>query len=159
MLIAAGGMLFLSLHTSASAQQPVAGGPEASLAALDARQKVLVATADIDALAALAAPDLVINAPTNRILRRDQFLAMMRSGQIKAEAFERSVESVTIHGDVGIVMGNEVFTPTAASELGRTYGIRPLRRRYTNIYVREHGQWKWVARHANVVSGQAADAR
>lgn len=72
-----------------------------------------------------------MNAPTNRIVSCDQFLAIMRSGQIGAEAFERSVERVTIHGDVGSVMGNEVSTPTAESELGRTYGIRPLRRRYT----------------------------
>lgn len=154
--VAAGGALFLALLSSASAQQPRSGSPEAKLAALDARQKEMVATADVDGLAALSAPDLTINAPTNRVLSHNQFLAMMRSGQIGAEAFERTVETVSIHGEVGIVMGSEVFTPTAESELGRTYGARPLKRRYTNIYVLDHGQWKWLARHANVVLGPAA---
>ena len=37
------------------------------------------------------------------------------------------------------------------SELGKTYGARPLKRRYTNIYTKENGQWLWLARHANVV--------
>lgn len=124
---------------------------ETALAALDARQKDLVARADVDALAALSAPGLRINAPTGRVLTREQFLAMMRDGRIGAEAFTRTVESVARTGDVGVVMGSEVFTPTPGSELGRTYGVRPLKRRYTNVYLREADGWKWLARHANVV--------
>ncbi|SDA35813.1 protein of unknown function [Sphingomonas sp. NFR15] len=119
----------------------------------------MVARADVKGLAELSARELTINAPTNRILSHNQFLAMMRSGQIGAEAFERTVESVTVVGDVGVVMGNEIFTPTAASELGRTYGAVPLKRRYTNIYRKYDGQWKWLARHANVVPGPKTDIR
>ena len=112
----------------------------------------MVAKADVRGLAALSAPGLTINAPTGRVLTRKQFLAMMRNGQIGAENFERKVESVTVAGNVGVVMGSEVFTSTAESELGRTYGAIPLKRRYTNIFVRDHGAWRWFARHANVVS-------
>lgn len=130
--------------------------PEASLALLDAKQKEMVAKADIDGLAALSADGLTINAPTNRVLTREQFLTMMRNGKIGAETFDRTVESVTISADVGVVMGSEVFTPTADSELGRMYGVRPLKRRYTNIYQRERDKWKWLARHANVVQEPAA---
>jgi hypothetical protein len=129
--------------------------PVAMLTELDARQKDMVARADLNGLADLAHPDLRINAPTNRVLTRDQFLAMMRNGQIGAEAFERTAESVTVSGHVGVVMGNEIFTPTAASELGRTYGVRPLTRRYTNVYVLDGGRWKWLARQANVVPDAA----
>lgn len=139
---------------------PAAAQPEhdaiekAALAKLDLAQKDMVAKADVARLAALAASGLTINAPTNRVLTREQFLAMMRNGQIGAEDFERKVESVTVSGDVGVVMGSEIFTPTANSELGRTYGAVPLKRRYTNIYIRDHGVWKWLARHANVVAGR-----
>lgn len=150
---AATAALLLCLVSPAFAVPPRDGTPEAKLAAIDARQKAMVASGDSSGLAALASPDLKINPPSNRILSHDQFLAMMRNGQIGAEAFERSVEDVSIHGDVGVVMGGEVFTPTAESELGKTYGVRPLKRRYTNIYVRDSGQWKWLARHANIVAG------
>ena len=159
LLFVAGGSLFLLLVSSASAQLPSAGSPEARLATLDAMQKELVANGDVNGLADISASDLTINAPTNRVLSHDQFFAMMRSGQIGAERFERTVESVTIRGNVGVVMGRELFTPTAKSELGRTYGARPLNRRYTNIYVRNRGEWKWLARHANVVLEPTAVAR
>ena len=52
------------------------------LTALDERQKTMVANTDVEGLASLACPDLMINAPTNRILTRDQFLAMIKGGQI-----------------------------------------------------------------------------
>ncbi len=143
----------LLLMSPATAQAVAGDGAEAKLAALDAKQKEMVASADVAGLSDLSAPGLRINAPTNRVLSREQFLEMMRNGQIGAEAFERTVESVSVHGNVGVVMGHELFTPTAGSELGKTYGAKPLKRRYTNIYVLEDGQWKWLARHANVVGG------
>lgn len=124
---------------------------EAALARLDMAQKDMVAQADVAKLAALSAPELTINAPTGRVLSREEFLAMMRDGRIGAEEFDRTIERVRVSGDTGVVMGSELFTPTAASELGRTYGTAPLRRRYTNIYQRHHGRWYWLARHANVV--------
>lgn len=144
----------VTLTSPAASQSTGADSGEAALSRLDLRQKDMVAKADVAGLAALAAPGLTINAPTGRVLTREAFLAMMRNGQIGAEDFERQVESVTVSGDVGVVMGNEVFTPTANSELGRTYGAVPLKRRYTNIYIRDHGAWRWFARHANVVASK-----
>jgi hypothetical protein len=139
------------LSVPALGQTVPLAGPQAALARLDMQQKTMVGRADIEGLAALSAPELTINAPTGRILTRAQFLAMMRDGRIGAEDFERTVESVEVSGDVGIVMGREVFTPTPKSELGKTYGAVPLNRRYTNVYKLDHGHWFWLARHANVV--------
>lgn len=143
--------LTILLAAPAAAQSLPPGKEEAALAKVDLAQKEMVAKADVARLAALAAPGLTINAPTNRVLTREPFLAMMRDGRIGAEDFTRTIERVTVDGDVGIVMGSEVFTPTAASELGRTYGAVPLKRRYTNVYRRDRDGWKWLARHANVV--------
>ncbi|WP_159865986.1 nuclear transport factor 2 family protein [Novosphingobium sp. 9U] len=146
-------ILFGAVTSAPSAARPgTADSSEAALAKLDLEQKDMVAKADVTRLAALSAPGLTINAPTNRVLTREQFLEMMRSGQIGAENFDRTVESVKVSGDVGVVMGSEIFTPTPQSELGRTYGVVPLKRRYTNIYIKDHGSWLWFARHANVVA-------
>ena len=54
-------------------------------------------------------------------------------------------------------MGREPFTPKPASELGRTYGPKPLQRRYTNVYVWEHGRWKWLARQMKIAPRQRAE--
>lgn len=127
-LTALGSMTLLAatmLSPSGAIAQGDAG--KAALTKLDLEQKAMVAKADVEGLTALSAPELTINAPTGRVLTRDQFLAMMRNGQIGAEQFERTVESVTLSGDTGVVMGSEVFTPTAQSELGRTYGAVPLK--------------------------------
>lgn len=151
--------LVLILSPPSLAETPPLKVTEAALARLDMQQRTMVARADVNALDALSAPGLTINAPTGRVLTRAQFLAMMRDGRIGAEDFDRTIESVTVDGDVGVVMGREVFTPTPQSELGRTYGAVPLDRRYTNIYRREGGKWRWFARHANVVVKKAADVR
>ena len=124
---------------------------DASLRTVDESQRRMVAAGDAAGLEQLAHPGLQINAPTGRVLGREQFLSMMRGGQIKAEQFDRVAETVTVTGRNGVVMGRETFTPpTAASDLGRTYGVVPLQRRYTNVYLLEDGRWRWLARHANV---------
>jgi len=124
---------------------------KASVLSVDDRQRAMVATADLAGLEKLAHPDLRINAPGGRVLTREQFLKNMRSGEIAAEAFQRTVEDVKISGNVAVIMGRETFTPTASSELGRNFGAKPLQRRYTNIYLWEQGRWFWLARHANVL--------
>lgn len=151
--------LVLTLSAPSLADTQSLTAAEAALAKLDMQQKAMVARADVNALDALSSPELTINAPTGRVLTRAQFLAMMRDGRIGAEDFDRTIESVTVDGDVGVVMGREVFTPTPQSELGRTYGAVPLDRRYTNVYRREGGKWRWFARHANVVAKKAVDVR
>ena len=123
--------------------------------AVDEQQRAMVAHSDVAGLEALAHPDLRINAPGGHVLTRDQFLANMRSGEIAAEAFERTAEDVSISGDVAVVMGHETFTPAANSELGRMFGVKPLQRRYTNIYVWKHGHWRWLARQASIVPNAA----
>ena len=145
--------LLIGSLAAACATLSVPDNAEQEIAALDERQKQMVSAADVDALAALAHPDLRINAPTGRVLTREEFLAMMRDGRIKAEQFERVAESVTVSGPYAAVMGRETFTPSPDSELGQMYGAAPLQRRYTN-YVWEHGAWKWLTRHANVVEAR-----
>ena len=88
-----------------------ASSGEASVLAVDEQQRAMVATGDVPGLERLAHANLRINAPGGRVLTREQFLANMRSGEIAAEAFERTAEDVSISGNIAIVMGRETFTP------------------------------------------------
>jgi len=123
----------------------------ASVLAVDEQQRAMVAAADVSGLTRLAHPNLRINAPGGRVLSREQFLANMRSGEIAAEGFERTAEDVSISGNIAVVMGREIFTPVASSELGRKFGAKPLQRRYTNVYVWQRGRWLWLARQASLL--------
>ena len=148
------GFLCISLLVAAGCASVPAYHSRAAVLAVDEQQRAMVAAADVSGLQRLAHPNLRINAPGGRVLTREQFLANMRSGEIAAEAFERTAEDVSVSGNVAVVMGREVFTPVASSELGRIFGVKPLQRRYTNVYVWQQGRWLWLARQANVVAGR-----
>jgi len=139
------------LLLAACSTMPTGEAGDEAILAIDEQQRAMVAAGDVGGLARLAHSKLRINAPGGRVLSREQFLANMRSGQIAAERFERTPEDVTVSGRTAVVMGREVFTPVATSELGRSFGNRPLQRRYTNVYVWEGGRWRWISRHANVL--------
>lgn len=146
-------LLCLPFAAAAACATVTAPASRADVLAIDEQQRAMVAAADVAGLGRLAHANLRINAPGGRVLTREQFLANMRSGEIAAEGFERTAEDVSLSGNIAVVMGRETFTPKAGSELARTFGARPLQRRYTNVYVLEGGRWRWLARHANVVPG------
>jgi hypothetical protein len=122
----------------------------------DARQRDAVASVDLAGIREIAHPNLRVNAPNNRILTREDLVRMVESGEIRNEVFERVPETVTVTGDVAVVMGRETVLPGENSEQARMYGAgRRLERRYTNVYLRTDGVWKHLARHANIVPPQA----
>lgn len=96
-------------------------------------------------------PNYIINAPSNRILRKEQLVSMLTNGQIASESFERTIEATSITGNVGIVIGRETVTPAANSQLGKQFGSRPLQRRFTNVFLWEEREWRFLARQATVL--------
>jgi hypothetical protein len=136
----------------AAAPAVVARSPEeAALLVADERQHEAVASVDLAAIPEIAHPNLRVNAPNNRVLTREDLIRMVGSGEIRNEVFERTPETLIVTGDVGVVMGREVVFPSAASEQSRMYGQKTLSRRYTNVYLREAGIWRHIARHANII--------
>jgi hypothetical protein len=146
----------LPVALAACATVPAVPGHD-SVRAVDEAQRAMVAAADVAGLDRLTHPNLRINAPGGRVLTREIFFANMASGEIAAEGFERTAEEISISGNVAVVMGREIFTPRPGSELARSFGARPLNRRYSNVYIWQGGRWRWLARHANVVPGPAGN--
>ena len=152
-LMMTAGLVWLCTGCTAMAQGPARTAEETSLLAADARQLTAVATADVTAIENLSHPNLRVHAPNTRILTKEEFVRVVGSGQIRDEVAERIPESVTITGDVGVVMGREVTVLPADSEQARSLGTTRINRRYTNVYLRVNGVWRHLARHANNVSG------
>jgi len=147
-------VLFAVLAATAIAAVPAPAArsaDERALLAADERQRLAVGSADIAAIEAISDANLRVNAPSNHILTREDLMRMVASGEIRNEVFERTLEDLVITGDVGVVMGHEVVVPGANSEQARMYGVRTLRRRYTNVYIRSGGTWRHLARHANII--------
>lgn len=125
---------------------------ETSLRQADAEQMRIIVEEDAKAQQSFMHPHYMINAPSNRVLRKMELVEMLAAGQMASESFDRTIEATSITGDVGIVMGLEIVTPTAKSALGRKFGGQALTRRFTNVFLWERTRWRFLARQATVVA-------
>jgi ketosteroid isomerase-like protein len=115
---------------------------------LEEKERQATLTKDTTTLLRLWSSDFTVNAPMNRVVppgktTLDRPVITMRS----YDTFERNVEHVFIKGTVAFSMGNETVVAKAANGgPGKT-----IKRRYTNIWMKENNVWKLTARHANVI--------
>jgi ketosteroid isomerase-like protein len=114
---------------------------------LDDQMRVAVLKQDQPALERLLSDEFTVNAPSSQVVvgRRAVLALIQRSPR---ESFERKIEYIRIDGDFGIIMGAEAVQPTGDAPLaGQT-----AQRRFTNIWKKEAGTWRMIARHANVIT-------
>jgi len=130
-----------------------AGGDsdEAIVQSLDEQERAAILSRDRAALERLLSDQFTVNSPTNRVgMGRDAVLALIEQGVIHYSSFERKTEFLRVEGDLGIVMGSETVQPIGdAPSAGKT-----VQRRFTNIWRKEAGTWRMIARHANVIPSQ-----
>ncbi len=123
-----------------------------SLRQADAMQMRIIVEEDAKAQQDFMHPNYIINAPSNRVMRKEQLVTMLAKGQMASESFERTIEATSITGNIGIVMGRETVIPAKDSQLGRQFGSKALARRFTNIFLWERGKWSFLARQATVAA-------
>ena len=91
--------------------------------------------------------DFVVNNPENLVVfpgKTTLDRPVLRNARF---AFTREVEQVVVKGEVVFSMGNETVIPLSDNNVtGNT-----IKRRYTNIWMKDNGTWRLVARHANVI--------
>ena len=114
---------------------------------LDQKNAYIVAHADTASLMKLLAPEFTINRTTGTIVSgRDKTLELMRKGMVSYDSFSVETEIVLIKSpELAISMGSEVVVSGGNRELkGQT-----VKRRFTHVWIKENGEWKLFARHAN----------
>ena len=100
---------------------------------------------DTTALNNLWTPDFLVNTPRNNIANgKAAVFTIQQAGLINYSTFERTIEQIRIHGRVVVTMGSEQYT-TAGS------AAAPVRRRFTNVWMKQGREWRQVARHASVI--------
>jgi hypothetical protein len=103
---------------------------------------------DIPAVELLTAADMVVHAPINTVVDRDNMLARLRSGKIGYEHAERKIDFAEPRGDWVVIMGEEIVRPVGdAPHAGKT-----IRRRFTDIWKDTDGSWKLAVRQATIIS-------
>ena len=105
---------------------------------------------DADAMARLWSDDLVVSNPLNKVVDKKQVLEMVKSGFLAFTSYERQIEYIRDYGNTVIVAGNETLVFSGKMpNAGKTQHLR-----FTGIWMKQHGRWQEVARHANIVPQQ-----
>jgi len=124
---------------------------EAGLRAANRHHSRIMGAGDEQAFAQFLHPNFIINGPQNICGGRDQILRLSQGGAFTTENCQTRVERVSLTGNVGIVMGDDMVTPADGSLLAAWFGTTPLRRRFTDVYIFEDGGWLLLARQGSVV--------
>ena len=103
---------------------------------------------DADTMARLWSEDFVVNNPLNRFVDKHQVLDLVKTGFLAFTSYNRQIEYIRDYGNTVIVAGHEtlVFSgkmPNAG---------KPQRLRFTAVWMKQHGRWQEVARHADIVA-------
>ncbi len=120
-------------------------------AALEAQTALGLAMQNLDlaTVETFFASELVVHAPINAIVGRENVLARLRSGRISYEPeVERKIEFAGARGDCVIIAGEEIVRPMGdAPHAGKT-----IRRRFTDVWKDSRDRWQLVVRQATIVS-------
>ena len=96
--------------------------------------------------------DFMLNGPGNRFLNRAETLAGIGRTASSPHAFrytsyEHTVEAACVRDDLVVLMGSEI----TVSEGGRPeYDGKPIMRRFTDVWRKEGGEWKKLARQSTI---------
>ena len=102
---------------------------------------------DAGALGLIWSDDLVVTNPLNKFVNKHDVLSLIDSGILAFSSYERRIEYVHLYGRLAVVAGSEtVVWAGRMPNAGTTSFLR-----FTGIWLKKHGRWQEVARHANIV--------
>lgn len=121
---------------------------EIEIRKLENQQREAFMNKDTTTLYRLFSPSFVVNAPTNKVTTLQFLMLLMREGKVDMKSFERVTEQVTFNNNIAIAMGHETLQPTnKMPNAGKT-----VKRRYTNIWMKDKKSWQLVARQSTIIS-------
>lgn len=102
---------------------------------------------DPKAMERLWSDDMVVTNPLNKFVTKAQVLGMVQSGFLMIPSYDRQIEYLRVYGNTVIVAGIEtVVWGGKMPNAGKAEHLR-----FTGIWMKQHGRWQEVARHANIV--------
>lgn len=118
---------------------------------LEQREAEAMLGADVAALDALWADDLLVNSTANLIADKRILLAMIREGRLRLRSYSRITLKAAIQGDSLITTGNE-----RSQMEGPAVGI-VLHCSYMNSWIRHGAGWRMLGRHIGLIERSFAD--
>ena len=97
---------------------------------------------DAETLDRLWASDYTFVNPAGQVLTKAQRLAMLRSGELKIESYNRDDESIRVYGDTAVV----TYRSTVKAQRNGT--DISSQRRVITVLVKREGRWQAVAQQS-----------
>ena len=119
---------------------------ESEIRRLEQKENLAMLNHDAGVLKSIWAPDFTVNTPFNRVtLSSAELLDMVKNGTLRFTSFTRNIEKIMSKQEMAITMGSEevVFVGEVP------HGEQKIKRRFTNIWLKQNGVWRLTARHAN----------
>ena len=140
-------LAFLLLPLTVVYSQNLSNNAEVEIRKLEAEQLEYLMKGKVAEMKKNWAADFTVNNPFNVV--QDGATGPIQSGVLTYSKFERNIEKVLLHDSVIIVMGNELVVPKTAPKGSSHDTNQPIKRRFTNVWMRKDGKWLMIARHAS----------
>lgn len=138
---------FLLLKVTVVNSQNATKNVEAEIRKLESEQVEYLMNGKVSEMKKQWAVDYTVNNPFNVV--QDAATGPIQTGVLTYSKFERNIERVLLHDSVVIVMGNELVVPKTAPKDSSHDTSQPIKRRFTNVWMRIDGKWLMIARHAS----------
>lgn len=132
--------------------EPSASDPRivAAIAAQTALFRAM-ATGDAHLMERLFAPNVLVNAPINRVADRADVFARLNAGQISYEANAiRNIEYAGVRGDSVVIMGEEIVEPNRDTP----HNGQTIHRRFTDVWKETAEGFQLTLRQATIISAE-----
>jgi hypothetical protein len=142
--------LFLALAVAVNAAEPWANDKTVQeVLALRQRGIAAMTTVGVSAESERYSSTFVANTPGNVVVTGEQMLQQFARGTVGYQSVEQHLDYAASHGpDLVVLMGEEVVVPRA----GAPNAGKRIHRRFTDVFRKESGEWRYDLRHANVIS-------
>jgi len=133
--------LFLSINSFSQTKD------DTLIRKLEDAERQAILKSDTVQLSKLMSKKIVVQNPENAIVGFRQIMDRIRTGKINYSTFERRIDTVSFINGIAIVMGEETLIPKSDTQPGKI-----VKRRFTNIWTKENGNWQLTTRQATIVS-------
>ena len=140
-------LIILSLGSFSTNGQGVPKTVEAEIRKLESDQLSFLMNGALSDMKKNWAPNFKVNNPFNVV--QDAATGPIQSRSLTYTKFERNIEEILYHDSVVVVMGNELVVPKTAPKGSSHDTDRPIKRRFTDVWMRKDGKWLMIARHAS----------
>jgi uncharacterized protein (TIGR02246 family) len=119
---------------------------EAQIRDLEQQQAQVAISRDRAALDRIFAADFQVVNPSGVVASKEELLALLLGGTSPYRSAVYQTDKVRVYRDVVVTTGLETVVPNAGAQAGQS-----VRRRTTQVWKLDGGQWRLALRHATIV--------